>query len=393
MAIGFRVQHRDHSGALIAALNPVGSSLRYGFKVNDMGDITCDFARSDPLLTRDMFAPKRTDWRLQISTDDAPGWQNIGGGICGPWEIENDTGVVKFQGYDWCLWLEQPYYHPLYEVDGHFLAGGGGGLDDVLQDPTAVASIWTTPDTQQDVIEDLLDNLDYGGSGVTITPNFAFGAGWSQVLIYNIPFQDETTILDHIKRIGSLDDPLGFDFYMDWNKTMRFFNPRLTDPSSVTPVWSLIGPNALDEGNIVRASMQNNGPQATYTVATGIGSPGYWEISTFAGSVSTYRKWVRLARVGESYLTPEQVVSKGNLIGYLDRFPKKDCKVTIKPDMMSPTNSSEGFFNNIGRAVDVDYDFKPFHRIDGFWWITAQEFYQSSPGNWLCDLSLQKIEQ
>ena len=393
-----RVQHLEHDGTVLGTFFPL--QPRFAFRANDVGDISYSVALSNPQVTRDAFAPKRTDFRLQVSNDGGF-WRTIMAGFHWPVGFENETGIVNIQGMDWLAYLEQPMWFDLYNIQARELLGGKTGLDVVIDDPSKVMIAWVGTDdggdpqpgvnynaTQQTVVQDLLDAVADGNDG-TININAVFagdGTGWSEVLNYVIMFQDETNVLDHIRAIANLDEPLGFDFFMNWDKSLVCYNPARTAPiSSINTIYSITRKSPA----LVAVKWQNNGPLATHTVAVGEGSPGYWATKTFGPSVDTYRRWLRLVRPGGVYRMPKEIDSI--VTAYPDRFPQKELQLTLKPDELEPTDATAFFSPMIGEALYVDIDFPPYHRINANFWIVGQEFHTDDAGNWLCDVSLEQI--
>lgn len=392
-----RVQHIDREvGGVVGTFNPL--QPRFAFKANDIGDITYSLALSNPQVTRDAFAPKRTDFRLQVSHDGGF-WQNIMGGFHWPVGMNNEEGTVHIQGMDWMAYLEQPMWFDAYLIDAMDLVSGKTKIQGILDDAASWGRAWiggpgTDTDaihynaTQQSVVEDLLASIADGNNGtIQITPTFSgSGAGWSEVMNYVVMFQDDTTILDHIRSISDLDEPFGFDFFMNWDKSLICYNPARTAPiASINPIYEITRSTPA----LVSVQWQNNGPRATHTVALGPGSPAIWAQKTYSPSVDLYRRWLRLVRLGGNYRMPDQV--KYAVQGIPDRFPQKELKLTLKPDELVPSDPVAFFHPMIGEALYVDIDFPPYHRINANFWIVAQEFHTDDAGNWLCDVSLQQI--
>lgn len=391
-----RVQHIDHAeGQVVGTFNPL--QPRFAHRLNDIGDVSYELALSNPSMTRDQFAPKRTDYRLQVSRTGSD-WHNIQAGFHWPVGLNNEEGTVKLQGMDWMAYLDQPMWFDAYLIDAMDLISGKTKMASILDDASAWGRAWigtsgTDTDavhynaTQQSVVQDLVDSIANGNDGtIKINAAFAGTSGWEEVLEYVVMFQDSTTILDHIKAIAAMDDPFGFDFYMEPDKTLRLFNPAVVASLGDIPIDYII---TRESEALVSLNWQNNGPVATHTVGIGPGSPGIWAQKTYAPSVDVYRRWLRLVNLGGNYRMPDQVKYAVHEIP--DRFPQKELKITLKPDELDPVDPTAFFFPAIGRAIYVDIDFPPYHRINANFWITAQEFHTDDEGNWLCDVSLQQI--
>lgn len=392
-----RVQHIDPGEGVVGTFNPL--QPRFAFRVNDIGDLSYELALTNPQVTRDAFAPKRTDFRLQVSHDGAF-WQTIMGGFHWPVALNNEEGTVKIQGMDWAAYLDQPMWFPAYEINARDLVGPTNTIKQIMKEADSWAKVWigkpgtdrpgvTFNATQQTIVEDLI-NLVANGNDGTLNINTTFtgdGTGWSEVLNYQIMFQDETTILDHIKAISDLDDPLGFDFFMNWDKTLVCYNPmRSASIASINPIFEITrGPDSP----LVALQWENQGPIATHSVITGPGSPAWWAVKTYGPSVDTYRRWLKISKLGGNYRMPKQVDSAAR--GNLDRFPHKELKMTVKPDAFDLNDPTAFFHPLIGEALYIDVDFPPYHRINANFWIVGQDFSTDEAGNWTCDVSLQQV--
>jgi len=389
-----RVQHVDPGEGVVGTFNPL--EPRFAYRINDIGDITYNVALSNPQVTRDAFAPKRTDFRLQVSNDGAY-WRNIMGGFHWPVGFSNEEGTVKIQGMDWLAYLDQPYWFDAYLIDAQDLVGPKNRMKQILEDASSWAHVWigaagvdqpgvSYGATQQTIVQDMIDAVADGNDGtLNIGTNFV-GPNWSEVLNYQIMFQDSTTILDHIRSISALDDPLGFDFFMNWDKTIVFYNTTRSGPiDSITTLYSI----TRKTPGLLNVEWQNNGPDATWSVMIGEGSPGWWAHKTFAPSVDTYRRWLKINKLGANYRMPKAINSAAR--GNLDRFPKKDLKISVYAEQFDPVDATALFAPLLGEALYVDLDFPPYHRINANFWIVGQEFHTDDEGNWICDFSLQQI--
>jgi hypothetical protein len=392
-----RVQHIDRAeGGVVGTFFPL--KPRFAFRQNDPGDITYELALSNPQIKRDAFAPKRTDFRLQVSSTGA-NWQNIMGGFHWPVSLENETGVVKIQGMDWMVYLEQPMWFDAYNTDTIDVIEMKDGVKKILKKAESWGRAWASEPgvdtdavtfnaTQEIVVRELIETIADGDND-TLKINLDFfgdSFGWGTPMGYTVMFQDSTNILDHIRAISEMESPFGFDFFMNWNKTLVCYNPALVSPlDEIVPIGNI----TRTEGGLVRLTWQNNGPVATHTLAVGAGSPGIWAHKTYKPSEQLYRRWLRIVRLGGAHRMPEQVLAA--VKGIPDRFPQKELKITIKPEEFSPNDPALFFHPQIGRALYVDIDFPPYHRINANFWITAQEFSTDDAGNWLCDVSLQQI--
>ena len=376
----FQIINQDHDGTGISTITPVGGSLRWTYRMAQMGgpgDIFWDVALSDANLGTDDFAPLRTDWRLQMD-----GTEILQGGLVTSVNTGSDStgvfGAVKVAGLDWLHYLEQPYPFDYENV-------ASDQATNQLADATQLFKVWDGA-TQQTVVGDLIASI----AGYDGDPGFSpvyDGTGWTQTLSKEIAFGDTTTLLDMIVEIASLDDPRGFDMWVEEDGTIRMTAPRLVVPSAVTPVYT------LDDSTIVAPPLDwtNSGPLATDTVAMGSADNNTSRIgfSKYQASRDVYRRWVEISPASLSDGTTIAALADG--IGYQDRFPHKDLKVTVRPDLLDPGDNTAGFRNLLGQAIGVNYDVSPYHRINANFWIVEQALYSPDSCNWLCDLTLSQI--
>jgi len=383
--IRFEIDHLDHTGALIETFRPL--RLRWSYRLGNLGigDISYQLALSDPLVTRDGFAAYATDWQLNMIVDEADSFP-LHAGIHTGATLRNDMGVVDVAGLDWMHWLEQPYPFdyanpPSFSTTADLKFSAANGA------------------TQEDVVDTLLSSLtsaSYDVNAVGLIPDYS-GASFAQTMDKILPYTDSATVLQHIRNVSHLYDPRGFDFWVDWDKTVRFVGPRAINPAAVTPAYTLTG-----SGQIVGIPGQgfqwnNPGPRATQTVGAGAGGNRRGiSSSTFPASVTQYRRWARIANLsgdpgGADLSSTNLIVSQTASQGYLDRFPQKELRIVVKPDAVDPADPSAFFFSQVGQALDITYDFPPYHLIDAFFFVTGQSFQADSAGNWLCDVTHDQI--
>lgn len=392
MTVVARVQHLNHAGVVQQTFENFGEvPLGYKFVKNDVGECNYGLAIAEPKVTRDGFAAKANDYIIQCSRDGV-NWESVQGGICGPIGLKSHQQHVTIVGYDWGLYTEQPWD---FDYDTISYA-------DIIADPQLLlkGNSWFKQ-SQTTVITDLLANL-YDGTSETIqfSPTF-LGSGWSEVLNKQIMFQDETTILDHIRGLAEADAPFGFDFYFDYDKSVILYAPGRN--RAVTPAISAHSPSSPN--GLIDMDWQNTGPISTRTLGIGPdGSPGLFYMSTFAGSTAQYRKWLRIQRLSANYgatdktTTQEMIQSRVNSvtasIGYRDRFPHHDLVLTIQPDLASSPDPLLFFRNQTGQVVfcDSERTWLNYHRVQANFWITEQALQSDKTGkNWTCTLGLDQV--
>lgn len=399
-AVTFQVQHLEHDSSLVSVHEPVGDSLRWSYKATDVGDISYELSLDDdPQISTDSFAPYVQDWRLQIS-EDGGAFRNIHAGIITNVGLRARSGTISVEGRDWAEFLNQNVWFDFYTTDfdppdfKSLKAAINNGVADVDYDGNGFYSsdffyVWSGPDgaTQQSIIQDIVQiakNSDADPNNtVNITTAF-HGSGWDSSLTYSIVIQDETTYLDHIKTIAAMGQPYGFDFYMGFGKTLHFFGPRKKVAASPTPIWVLDTDNVVIE-TVPDFAWVNNGPLATYVMGLGPGSPAIWKLKFDNDSIDLYRKWFRLARVGDLYqrtITDVRYATQGTQLIY----PHKDLNLSVYPDRLGG-----GFDNQIGDVVRFKWPVPPYHTINAFFWIVEQDYHGDEANNWICDLKLQQI--
>lgn len=390
----FTIEHLDHDGALIETLDPVGGSLRWRYQLAQHGGpgwIQADFPLSHPLLTADLFAARRTDWQL-VALDQFGSPETLMAGITGPTNLgsSESTGtidVVRFSGADWLAWLLQPpgFFDYSLTMAQHLADGENFWRSWLSLAGTNTANTIYSAN-QETVIQDLIESLERGPDWVDLDPVFD-GAGWAEDVDTYVPFGDTRNVLEIILDYARLGDPYGFDIWVEPDKTVRLMSPRNVTPESVSPYLSF-----TDENSIVPPhSWTNNGPIATDTIVMGTGENNTrdFDFKFFQGSRDTYRQWAVLRDIhvpGNTFAD-----SAADAQGYHDREPQKDLRLVCKPDKVDPVDSTAGFRNLVGLAVEVTYNMTPYHLIDANFWVTGQELWSDRAGNWLCEFTLEQI--
>lgn len=407
--IDFRIVHVDHNNTTLGIFQPVDNTLRWAYRVNDIGDISYELNLQDTELIQaniayggeNFFAPYKTDWRLGMSVYGGS-WHSIHAGIHTNVGLRPRSGTVQISGKDWLHWLEQPVWFNKYAVQFDL-----GNLEQIFDADVAdwtftngfynsdyiYAWVATEGATFKSVIDFLLNNSKRGTDFVNLAPVYnglGFGAG--NAFTYVIQFQDETNILDHLKTLSTMSDPYGFDFYTDWDKKIYFFSPRKVVANSPTPIWTLTDENVVIS-TVPDFEWLNNGPLGTYIVGLGPGNPATWHIKKDQDSIDLYRQWTRLVRVGDTYV---RYTSDLDLIIYATQglqyiYPHKDLNLSIYPNKVNPVDPGDGFKNHIGDVVRFKWELYPYHTVNAYFWITQQEYHGDAAGNYICDLGLEQI--
>jgi len=289
---------------------------------------------------------------------------------------------VRVTGKDWLHWLEQPYPFGYAAVVADV-------VNNQLLDPANLFKQWIAQ-SQETIVGDLITALDGNVGAVVFTASYE-GTGWSLTLDKEVAFGDNTMILDLILDVAKLatvgTDEYGFDMWCDPDKTVHLVAPRVTDPTTVVPLFT------LDDANVVAPPLDwtNNGPLETDSVVFGQANNNTARIgfSDYPASQTVYRQWTQLHQVS---LAEAAAIAAGAAgIGLQDRFPQKNLTITIRPDLLDSIDPRVGFRNHLGQAVLVHYPIAPYHTIFADFYIVEQAYYSPDGCNWLCDLTLQQI--
>lgn len=355
-----------------------------------------------PELTRGIVAPKRNDYYIKWTDDDGQTFQDVQGGFLWGTNLQTDDPIgPTFSGVDWTAWLDNPF------PNDRTIAWQA-----IQDDPWILMGMWIgNPESSWDwwnngagvnqkvIIQDLI-GATWDGPHAPIFSVIFTGSHWINVpgrvdgyaagIPYSIEPRDTSPIRQHISNISSLNDPWIANFRCDPDKTIVFFFMKNKDPNHE------IQPDLLanDENVIHHIDWTNNGPLATYVTGWGLGASARWYTTTHLESEEKFRRWRSdhmLGSRGQGYLSMDQI--EEGTKAYADKFPQVDLNMTIYPDKLDPYNKFTGFQNLCGLVLDVDYDFAPFRRVDGIFYIISQHFHADEAGNWLCDLGLQQIYQ
>jgi hypothetical protein len=387
------IDNVDHGGGVISTYQV--EQPTYSFRLNDPGDCSWEIALSQTRvgggnLIENEFAPKRTDYVLKT----AAGTELQGGRLLSV-GLESDTGLIKCSGKDWLEYLDQPWPFD-YSLTPETLAQN---VDKVFKAYIDVAGTDTNNIlyniTQQKILQNFI-TIANTLSDITYNPVF-FGTNWTEVMQYFIQYLDSTTILSHIKAIAALNDPLGFDFWCDWDKTIYFYSPRIVaHPSSVITAIDLAY-NSTDP--VVHVVWENHGPKATHTVAKNSG--GIWKESIYTPSVDQFREFLEIIDLAERFniattatILKHLVAVGADAVGTLDRNPQKDLILQAIPERLFSGSEEGGFQSLVGQAISYDSvdEFAPYHRINAEYFVVTQDFKtEDDSGNFIVELGLQQI--
>lgn len=379
----FEVDILSNSGGVAATLDPV--DIQYEYVMKEPGSIWTSFAMSHPSMSTDLFRPKINDFALNLVVDESVTIPLMTG-IVDTVNFRSELGTVEMTGRDYLMWLDQPYPFDAYEEFSNVTALlASTAHDDFVK-------VWSAADgsTMEDVVLDLCEPLidsGYGPDtpGITLATN---GGAWSEDLDWSVYFGDSSSVLDHIRAISEAYDPIGFDFWME-DLTLRLEGPRLINPDAAVPVYGF-----YDETNIVRLDWTNRGPMTTDVLGFGSGSGNVrgFNRKTDVDNQAQFRRWLSIVNFQSpaTDLTSENIIENLVQAGeYLE--PRKELRMTVKPDFIDGTESADGFVNLLGEAIDVDYTMPGYHRIDALFYVTGQRIYTDDGSNMLLDYTLAQI--
>lgn len=365
---------KDHDGGVLGTFPMEEPSLIY--KLSDAGECALSIALSNTSLSPDLFAPRRTDYLVRLSTDGGSTSSELQGGICAPVGLRTGDDRVRIKGVDWLAWLEQPYW-----------------FDGYKKDPTTwveadIIKYWVNK-TQQQIITDVLNGMS-DGTSETLQLSASFGGtGWlNSVDVQYLQIGDTTNALDFIKSVGQLVDPYGFDFWCDYDKLIRFYAPRRVTAESAVPI-ALFTPSS--ETGLISIDWENTGPLST--AAVGMPTAALMKYHSYTPSRTMFRKWLEIIPMNEYIRTDFMAQQATNDIGGLHSNPQKKNTITILPDRMDPFDETVGFYNHCGSCVYVDSEdeFYPYHHVDAPYIVTEQEISMDDSGQWICSMTLDQI--
>lgn len=384
MSVRFEVEILDNAGDLVAVLDPINP--RWSYVMKEPGALWCEFSMFHPSMSTDLFRPKINDFVLNMVVDESM-VMPLMTGIVDSVNFKSETGTVEMTGRDYLMWLDQPWPFGGYESFANITA--------LLASTTAedFTKQWSGAGgaTQETVVSDLIDPLiapGYGDNTVLITPAFN-GSAWSQSIDWSVYYGDSLSVLDHIRAISDVYTPRGFDFWMEWDKTLRLEGPRLIDPAAVTPIYAF-----TSASNIVSIDWTNHGPTSTDIIGIGSGSGnvrGFYR-KTDVDNVAQFRRWRSIV----NFQSPSSDLTSDNLLATLVESgeflePQKELRLTVKPDFIDGSDGSDGFLNILGEAVDVDYTMPGYHRIDANFYVVGQSYYSDDGSNFLLDYTLAQV--
>jgi hypothetical protein len=385
--VRFAINHyRRSDGALVGTFDkPINLRWRHQLGQEGPGTIAYGLAMSDPGVTRDAFAPKRTWYELVVISD--AGEHPIQSGVVWSVNMRLSEDVVWVTGLDWLCGLLEPYIGFDYT----------NPIDDIVA--ALQAQYLRTDfsidggDTLQDVLDEVILYTPYPTSEqIMLTPVYT-GAAFAEEVDYPLFRSDGMQKLDHLKALAAMSSPVGFDFWAEPDKTLQLQGPRAFTPSAVTPVYGF-----YDETTIIDGDWTNNGPEATNTIyLSGYSTTGrYYTPTEYTASITEYGRWTKWATAdpaeADQFRSQADVARRADALATRVRYPQKELLLTVKPEAVDVNDPTAFFYNWVARPVDVDYDHPGgYHRIDAYFVITSQEFQPDESGDYNCILTLDQI--
>jgi hypothetical protein len=396
MTIQARVRTLNHDESVKTTYEDI-PDITYKFIMSDSGNASWSvpFTHPDfppPTVEGPDFGPKRTDYRIGVSQDNGVNWEAVHAGFCSTVTLENDVSQVRVTGVDWLDWLNQPVKWGAYLQPD---MGSWTQADYIMW--------WPFGTPQTDVITDLIGHLN--GADLTLSPSFN-GAGWAGALMPEpiiLILGDTTTILDKVKDIGALQDPYGFEFWVEEDKTIQLWATRVVTEAMAYSAGIVTSYFAPSLENIVSVNWTNNGPKAATTIGMPSTFPAIRGFSTYANSVLTYRDWWTIEQLNINSLDIHKYQALTNAatgsLGQLNRGPHKTLNLTIQPEIASTLEEPyddllKWHRCRLGDVISFDSEdwFMPYWRLEGLFRVRGQELVQSSAsGDWVCNLELEQL--
>lgn len=374
------VEHYDHSGNLIEYFEPI--NLSYSIVRNDENILAYEIALSDPSLTRDGFAPYRTDWGLFRDS------VLIDGGLHTSRNLSLGQDSVIVGGKSWMHYLKKRYY-PF--------------------DPVAYISTdyvnWPKQWPTQAQIDASADPVNFGIDPKVII-NDIMNAMMAAEATYGITFSlpssnlgyttrkkiypgDQTTVYDHIRGLSEVDP--GFDFRIDENKLLRLNTPGFDDG---TVLWTLYGDGDVGSGGVVSADWTDNGPIATYTIGYGAGmsvkrgSFGGGLTGGYLPSIQTFRRTELPVDFG-TIATQQELDAITGAESHKNRAQDKSLQLAIA-HVARDLPGFWGLATVVGRRLHFIYDWG-YHKVDADFLINRVTINVDNHGNEEASFELERV--
>lgn len=388
----WHVEHRSHSGVVIAD-HRMANQIDFDMNYNTPSSCTYELALSDPLVTRDSFAPYRTDaflWRgqdliisgphtsrkwshdkpdvVQVAMQD---WMHILEKLYAPITLTGGFQIdINFRKTHWKSWPTDPVNTTGAERNGIF-------LDVIIRELLAYRNA--------------VDPLQWD---VVVMPT---GGNISKRGFHTMEGLDSKTMYMHIKELSELH--LGFDFRCRFVSTNHievqlWHHPGLGVKSTGKPLI-----NFTKGDQFASFAWEDTGPKATRTfgLAQGHGNVGRLAaVSVYTPSDTTYRQLESQEDVGDIsdyYQYDNSVAADEHIInrltgsrGHFNRGPVHNIAMSFY------TSIYPNWWTNVdpGDRVHVDYDLG-FHRINSDYTILGYSGAVSAQGDELITPDLERV--
>lgn len=358
----WRVEYYEHDFTLKGSFEIVDPQVT--LKHKDISAFTCEIPLSDPNLTADLLGPKATNfvlWRNDTQILEGEVTENDLAG-------ERDTLLLEHQ--DWLFYLSErifPFHYP-------FLIG------DYNENPANWPKKWTTTDLTTIVTKILQAMMDDDAD----TPEFFLNNSLTGVTTnYQIDPGDETSVLDHIRKLAEQDT--GFDYYcrQPVGQAIRFHMeaPNKDNGEVIYTITRDVG--EIGDG----LEWKNTGPDSTWLLGLGSGSMNKSRAAedTYAPSRAQYYRRDKVVDFGEirNYQMLQRLTASE---GKKQRFPQKTINLPITVDTAQLPNfwaSDLGRpYSLLGRRIHVGpMLFRNYHTIDADFKILDMTIEPDSDGN------------
>lgn len=331
-------------------------------------------------ITRDSFAPYKTDWQLWRNTTTGSVIINAGMLTSVNLNVERDSVLVS--GKDWLHYLERRIY-PFSPEDYITLNPDNpeGFWDSWPKQWPPDPIISGTPGEVQnpvevrEIVEEILEAMnnttapDGSTDGLMIISYANPDTG--TLTKYQIYPGDSSTILDHIRTLSELVDGFEFDI-TPLGREFVMWSPRRDNGTGI--VWHIqineTDPSIETAGAIIGFDWTNDGPVGTFLIGLGTKDKKVGATWTDPETRRRYRWLDKVYDYGE--LAPADVILE-MLKDQNDLWPQKKLALTLlNPEFMSPPFWTQGRPRSlIGQRIRATHNFRPYHTVDAYFRVNG----------------------
>ena len=378
------IQHRTHDGSIVAEFKPA-DTINLSINKNTPSSATYSIARSDPLLTRDGFAPYRTDCFIYRDGDLI---------ISGPhtsrsWDSEQE-GTIEVAMLDWSHLLEKLYFPVPLEVGDQnidFYTRKTAGIQyGSIENPgfEALDVIVREVLEQRNILDDIQWSVYVMPSGGNV-PVFA---------PFNIWALDGQTMMDMIKSLSEFDQGFDFDVVYLGTNDLRV---RLWSPSRDELLPSVY---FSDSEQFSTFKWTDAGPIAARTFGTAQGQGTVTQladVSTYGPSETVYRALEiteNFADLTDAYQYNTGIDAEDHIIrrrtgtaGNKNRAPQHTVECSFLTSVLG-----FNFWTQMppGVRINIDLDFG-FHRVDADYLLLGYNATINAQGDEMIEPDLQRV--